>query len=136
MPNHGDRSFAFRRWRSGKWSRPVVRGDCGLYGYHTFQLQPTLSRADFCFGRRKRVVIWRGQQKLVVAAATRPIRYQGNRSAAEGNFLPHERDLQAELTRSAIYLPSAAFEGSDLAFRGAEFEEELLLVGRRADLHE
>jgi len=39
MPNHGDRSFDFRRWRSGKWSRPVVRGDCGLYDYHTFQYE-------------------------------------------------------------------------------------------------
>ena len=37
MPNYRDRSFDFRRCRSRKWSRPVVRGDCGLYDYHTFQ---------------------------------------------------------------------------------------------------
>jgi hypothetical protein len=40
MPNHGDRSFDFRRCKSGKRSRPVVRGKYGLYGYHTFQFEP------------------------------------------------------------------------------------------------
>jgi hypothetical protein len=41
MPNHGDRSFDFRRCRSGKRCRPVVivRGEYGLYGYHTFQFE-------------------------------------------------------------------------------------------------
>src|SRR5450759_5113923 len=40
MPNHGDRSFDFRRCRSGQRCRPVVRGKYGLYGYHTFQFEP------------------------------------------------------------------------------------------------
>src|SRR5271169_12565 len=40
--------------------------------------------------------------------------------AAEGNFLHHEGDLRAGLTRSAIYLPSAAFEAGELEFSGAD----------------
>ena len=96
-PETGERSLRrfYNRLQSRVHGRNGNRRDAhqpmvAVGVWEHLELQPTLSRADFCFRRRKRVVIWRGQQKLVVAAATRPIRYQRNRSAAEGNFLPHK----------------------------------------------
>jgi hypothetical protein len=54
MPNHGDRSFDFRRCRSGKWSRPVVivivRGKYGLYDSHTFHLNPWINGSNESVG--------------------------------------------------------------------------------------
>ena len=65
---------------------------------------------------------------------TRPIGYQSNRSAAEGDFVHHEGDLQAGLTRSAVPLPSASFEFVYLncctARRGRKAQKIPLRVGR------